>query len=81
MDAGDLAGARAISDRLGPQRGAFQKWLRRPWLDDGVIPIAHLKAWLGLLGLPQGPVRAPLLPLAPEQQRELRADLDALGLL
>jgi 4-hydroxy-tetrahydrodipicolinate synthase len=80
-DAGDVDGARAISDRLGPQRDAFQKWLRRPWLDDGVIPIAQLKAWLGLLGLPQGPVRAPLVPLTREQERELRSDLEAIGLL
>jgi 4-hydroxy-tetrahydrodipicolinate synthase len=80
-DAGDLSGARAISDRLGPARDAFTKWMRRPWLEDGVIPIAELKAWLGLLGLPQGPVRPPLLPLTTERERELRADVEALGLL
>ncbi len=80
-DAGDVVGARAIADRLGPERDAFVKWLRRPWLDEGIVPIAHLKAWLGLLGLPQGPVRAPLAPLTSEQQHELHADLAALGLL
>jgi 4-hydroxy-tetrahydrodipicolinate synthase len=80
-DAGDLDAARELSDTLEPHREAFQKWMRRPWLDDGVVPIAHLKAWLGMLGLPQGPVRAPLTPLTPEQERELRGDLDRLGLL
>ena len=80
-DAGDLDGARAISATLGPHRDAFVKWLRRPWTEDRVVPIAQLKAWLGLLGLPQGPVRAPLAPLTAEQGRELRADLSALDLL
>jgi 4-hydroxy-tetrahydrodipicolinate synthase len=80
-DAGDLDGARAISATLDPHRDAFVKWLRRPWTEDRVVPIAQLKAWLGLLGLPQGPVRAPLAPLTAEQERELRADLRTLDLL
>jgi 4-hydroxy-tetrahydrodipicolinate synthase len=80
-DAGDVAKARTISARLEPHRDAFVKWLRKPWTEHGVVPIAQLKAWLGLLGLPQGPVRAPLAPLSPEQERELRADLEALELL
>jgi dihydrodipicolinate synthase/N-acetylneuraminate lyase len=46
-----------------------------------VIPIAQLKAWLGLLGLPQGPVRPPLLPLTPTEEAALRRDLEAAGLL
>jgi dihydrodipicolinate synthase/N-acetylneuraminate lyase len=46
-----------------------------------VIPIAELKAWLGLLGLPQGPVRPPLVPLSREDEAELARDLDGAGLL
>jgi dihydrodipicolinate synthase/N-acetylneuraminate lyase len=46
-----------------------------------VVPIAQLKAWLGLMGRPQGPVRAPLVPLSAKEESELRKDLDALGLL
>ena len=80
-DAGDLAAARALSDTLEPHRDAFVKWMRKPWTEHGIVPIAHLKAWLGLLGLPQGPVRAPLTPLTSEQERDLRSDLDALGVL
>jgi 4-hydroxy-tetrahydrodipicolinate synthase len=80
-DAGDLDGARALSATLEPHRDAFVKWLRRPWTEHGVVPIAELKAWLGLLGLPQGPVRAPLAPLRAERELELRADLEALELL
>jgi 4-hydroxy-tetrahydrodipicolinate synthase len=80
-DAGDLDGARALSATLEPHRDAFVKWLRKPWTEHGIVPIAQLKAWLGLLGVPQGPVRAPLAPLSAEQERELRADLEALALL
>ena len=58
----------------------FEKWMRRPWLDGRVIPIAELKAWLELLGLPQGPVRAPLVPLSEERRRDLARDVETLGL-
>ncbi len=80
-DAGDLEGAAALSERLDPARDAFDRWMRRPWLERNVIPIAQLKAWLGLLGLPQGPVRPPLLPLTPEQELALRGDLEAAELV
>jgi 4-hydroxy-tetrahydrodipicolinate synthase len=80
-DAGDLEGARALSARLGPARDAFDRWMRAPWTERGTIPIAQLKEWLGLMGLPQGPVRPPLVPLDDEVRGELRRDLDALGLL
>jgi 4-hydroxy-tetrahydrodipicolinate synthase len=55
-DRGDIDGAREASARLDPHRKVFQKWMRGPWVDHGVLPIASLKAWLGLVGLPQGPV-------------------------
>ena len=80
-DSGDLEGARALSDRLGPARDAFDRWMREPWLKRKVIPIAQLKAWLGLLGLPQGPVRPPLVPLTRDEEAALRSDLDAAGIL
>ncbi len=80
-DAGDLDGARAVSERLDPARDAFDRWMREPWLERGVIPIAQLKAWLGLLGLPQGPVRPPLVPLTRDYETALRRDLDAAGVL
>jgi 4-hydroxy-tetrahydrodipicolinate synthase len=79
--AGDVDGARAISDTLGSQRDAFDRWMRAPWLERKVIPIAQLKAWLALMGLPQGPVRPPLVPLADDELTELRAELERLGLV
>jgi 4-hydroxy-tetrahydrodipicolinate synthase len=80
-DAGDLDGARGLSERLDPARDAFDRWMRAPWLERHVIPIAQLKAWLGLLGLPQGPVRPPLVPLTSEEELALGRDLDAIGIL
>lgn len=82
-DAGDVDGARALQQTLHLERQAFEKWMRDQWLarGEGAIPIAELKAWLGLMGLPQGPVRPPLIPLSEGRAAELRADLDGLGLL
>ena len=82
-DAGDLDGAWALHGTLERERAAFERWMRDSWLarGEGAIPIAQLKAWLGLMGLPQGPVRPPLLPLSEERVEALRADLDGLGLL
>jgi 4-hydroxy-tetrahydrodipicolinate synthase len=80
-DSGDLAGARELSARLDPARAVFDRWMRAPWLERHVIPIAQLKAWLGLLGLPQGPVRPPLVPLMRDEQLALQRDLEAAELL
>jgi 4-hydroxy-tetrahydrodipicolinate synthase len=80
-DSGDLDGARALSERLGPARDTFDRWMREPWLEGHVIPIAQLKAWLGLVGLPQGPVRPPLVALTRDEELVLRRDVDAAGLV
>ncbi len=79
-DSGDVAGAQALSHRLDPARDAFDLWMRAPWLERRVIPIAQLKAWLGHMGLPQGPVRPPLVPLARDEELALRRDLEAADL-
>jgi 4-hydroxy-tetrahydrodipicolinate synthase len=82
-DSGDTAGAWALHGTLGRERAAFERWMRDGWLarGEGAIPIAELKAWLALMGLPQGPVRPPLIALSEERTEGLRADLDGLGLL
>ncbi len=80
-DAGDIDAAGAISARLGPARDAFDRWVRAPWTERGTIPIAQLKEWLGLMGLPQGPVRPPLVPLGGDERDKLRRDLEALELI
>lgn len=82
-DSGDIDGAWALHRTLERERDAFERWMRDRWLarGEGAIPIAELKAWLGLMGLPQGQVRPPLIPLSDQQLGALRADLDGLGLL
>jgi 4-hydroxy-tetrahydrodipicolinate synthase len=82
-DEGDLAGAWELQATLEGARDAFGRWMRDQWLarGEGSIPIAELKAWLSLMGLPQGPVRPPLLPLSEARMDALRSDLDGLGLL
>lgn len=82
-DSGDVDAAWGLQATLDGERRAFERWMRDRWLaqGQGAIPIAELKAWLGLMGLPQGPVRPPLVPLSDQELDELRADLDRLNLL
>jgi 4-hydroxy-tetrahydrodipicolinate synthase len=80
-DSGEVAAARAVSARLEPARDAFDRWMRQPWLDRGLIPIAQLKAWLGLMGLPQGPVRPPLVALTRDEELALQRELAELRLI
>lgn len=82
-DEGRTEEAWEIHATLEGEREAFEKWMRRPWLAQGAgaIPIAQLKTWLELMGLPQGPVRPPLVPLSELERDELASDLDRLGLL
>lgn len=82
-DSGRIEEAWELHATLEPHRRAFQKWMRDPWLTNmsGAVPDAQLKAWLGLMGLEQGPVRLPLTPLTRGQMDELTADLEALGLV
>jgi 4-hydroxy-tetrahydrodipicolinate synthase len=81
--AGDVAAAREIHATLEGARALFQQWMRDRWLaqGSGAIPIAELKTWLGAMGLPQGPVRPPLVDLTEAQVRALETDLDGVGLL
>jgi 4-hydroxy-tetrahydrodipicolinate synthase len=80
-EAGDLEGAWEIQKGLEGERAAFDRWMRDPWMKGRTVPIAYLKAWLGLMGFPQGPVRAPLVPLTREEETALRSDLEQLGLV
>lgn len=72
--------AAAVSHELDAVREVHEKWMREPWLEHRVIPIAQLKAWSEYLGLAGGHVRAPLLPLTTDERADLYADLDTLRL-
>jgi 4-hydroxy-tetrahydrodipicolinate synthase len=80
--AGRIEEAWEVHATLADHRKAFQRWMRDPWLANmsGAVPIAQLKAWLALMGLPQGPVRVPLIPLTEAETSDLTADLEGLGL-
>ena len=82
-DRGEVERAWATHSRLEGERAAFERWIHGPWLTQGrgAIPIAQLKAWLRLMGLDQGPVRPPLIPLDQRELANLSEDLDRLGLL
>lgn len=81
-DEGRVEEAWEVQRSLAGHRAAFQRWLRDPFFagPTGVIPIAHLKGWMDVMGMPQGPVRLPLVPLTAQEEADLRADLEALGL-
>jgi 4-hydroxy-tetrahydrodipicolinate synthase len=82
-DEGDIDGAWKLHASLVRERGAFERWMRDQWLakGEGAIPIAELKTWLGLMGLAQGSVRPPLIPMSEDRVEALRSELDTLGLL
>jgi len=79
--AGDVEGAAAIRARFDPLRPVYDRWMERPWRERRIVPIAYLKAWAELMGMPAGPVRPPLLSLEEREREELRADLESAGLL
>jgi 4-hydroxy-tetrahydrodipicolinate synthase len=69
--AGDLAGARAIQDRLAP-------WTVAAFVESNPIPV---KAALSLLGMMEDVLRLPLVPLLDRHRETLRAALAAAGAL
>lgn len=78
--AGEVDAAWELHGTLDDVRRLAHRWIKSSYRERGIVPIAALKAWLTNMGLPQGPVRAPLVPLTDAEQDELRADMDALGL-
>ena len=66
LTSADASGHLGLRWTLERERQAFERWMRDSWLTHGggAIPIAELKMWLALMGLPQGPVRPPLIPLS-----------------
>jgi 4-hydroxy-tetrahydrodipicolinate synthase len=71
FEAGDVARARQLHEQLLPiYSGIFRT--------QGTILV---KAALGLLGFPVGPVRLPLVEATPAEVETLRADLAAAGIL
>jgi dihydrodipicolinate synthase/N-acetylneuraminate lyase len=62
-------------------RKAHHRWMRDPWVKQRIIAISYLKAWMELLGLAGGAVRAPLLQVTVEEREHMKADIECSGLL
>ena len=71
MAAGDLAGARAIHDRLSP-------WMHAAFIESNPIPV---KRALALMGRIENVLRLPLVPMADTHESTLRSALTAAGAL
>lgn len=78
---GNSERADQVSAQLEALRKLDQKWVAGRLEADGIMPNAYLKAWSEMLGMAGGPVRAPLEQITPEEREELKADLEAVGLL
>jgi 4-hydroxy-tetrahydrodipicolinate synthase len=78
---GDYNQAIAISRSLNPLRTVLSKWIPGYGGAGGRVPAAEQKYWMELLGMKSGRVRAPCTELTAEQKQQMRADLEATGIL
>ena len=78
--AGDHNKAVEISRSLNSLRTVLSKWIPG-YGRAGRTPAAEQKYWMELIGMKGGPVRAPCTELPAEEKAQLRADLEATGLL
>lgn len=78
--AGDWSKAVEICRSLNPLRSVLAKWI--PGYGSGSrMAMAEQKWWMECLGMVGGPVRVPCASLSEQQKQELRADLEATGIL
>ncbi|MHA6259108.1 dihydrodipicolinate synthase family protein [Sporosarcina sp. CAU 1771] len=80
MENGQVERAQQKFELLSVQREVYNKWIMDP-LKRNHMPNAALKYWSEMKGLAGGVVRAPLVPLSEEEQKELHADLVRCGLV
>ena len=79
--AGDMNRATKIASSLNALRAVHAKWITGYGRPTGRVPSAELKYWMELIGMTGGPVRAPCTEMTEQGKQELRADLEATGLL
>jgi len=79
--AGRFAEAEKVAQTLEPVRKVHHRWMRDPWVKRRIIAISYLKAWMELLGLVGGAVRAPLLQVTVEEREQMKADIECSDLL
>ena len=79
--AGDMNTATAICRSLNPLRVVLAKWIPGYGNAGARLAVAEQKYWMELVGMVGGPVRAPCSEMTAEAKAEMRADLEATGLL
>ena len=77
---GEIARATEIAAELKAIREVHAKWIMGYW-KAGRMPIAEMKSWQELIGMAGGPVRPPVTDMTDAARTEMRADLEATGLI
>jgi 4-hydroxy-tetrahydrodipicolinate synthase len=78
--AGDMNKATEICRSLNPLRSVLAKWIPG-YGSAGRLAIAEQKFWMECIGMVGGPVRVPCSEMTEEAKKEMRADLEATGLV
>ena len=78
--AGDMNKAVEICKSLNPLRSVLAKWIPG-YGSAGRMAIAEQKYWMECLGMVGGPVRTPCAEMTEQAKADMRADLEATGLL
>ena len=78
--AGDMNKAIELARSLNPLRSVLAKWVPG-YGGGGRMAIAEQKLWMECVGMAGGPVRAPCSEMTEEAKKEMRADLEATGLV
>ena len=79
--AGDYNRAIAIARSLNPVRSVASKWLPGYGAAGGRTPAHEQKYGMELIGMRGGTVRAPQTEMTAEHKQQMRAELEATGLL
>lgn len=78
--ADDMNKATEICRSLNPLRSVLAKWIPG-YGSGGRMAIAEQKFWMECIGMVGGSVRAPCVEMTEEAKKQMRADLEATGLL
>jgi 4-hydroxy-tetrahydrodipicolinate synthase len=78
---GDMNRASQIARAVNPLRALHAKWITGYGRPTGGVPSAEMKYWMELIGMVGGRVRAPCLEMTEEAKQQMRADLEATGIL
>ena len=78
--AGDMNKAIELARSLNPLRSVLAKWVPG-YGGAGRMAIAEQKFWMECVGMAGGPVRAPCSEMTDEAKKDMRADLEATGLV